>query len=113
MFVKNRCALKHGDFEYLFRFNNTNDMDKWQTSSDAGYKIGKSSVNFSLSSNNTGLFSGVLSTEFDKPERMKAIYTGYANIQSKTMYRSFYRLKQFDFNNWTHFLIKLRGDGRN
>jgi hypothetical protein len=43
---------------------------------------------------------------------MKAIYTGYANIQSKTQLKSFYRIKNLDLNDWTHFLIKLRGDGR-
>ncbi len=105
--------MKHRDFEYLFRFNTKDDIEHWRSSSDSGYKIGKSKAYFNLTQQNTGLFHGYLSNEFDKPEKMRAIYTGYVNIQSKNLYKSFYRTKRFNLTDYTHFVIKLRGDGRN
>jgi hypothetical protein len=54
-----------------------------------------------------------LSNDFDKPQKTKAMYTGYANITSIPRYKAFYRQKLIDINQYTHFRIKLRGDGRN
>ena len=30
-------ALRHGDFEYIFKFNKKEDLDLWQTSSGILY----------------------------------------------------------------------------
>ncbi len=44
---------------------------------------------------------------------MRAIYTGYANIQSKTQYKSFFRPKNYtNFKQFNCLLLKVRGDGR-
>lgn len=43
---------------------------------------------------------------------MKAIYTGYANMQSITQLGSFMRKRNFNFRNYNCFLLKIRGDGR-
>jgi NADH dehydrogenase [ubiquinone] 1 alpha subcomplex assembly factor 1 len=58
------------------------------------------------------IFSGNLSTKFYNPEKTSSSKTGYTNMQSLTQYYSFVRLKKYDFTGYTHFLIKLRGDGR-
>jgi NADH dehydrogenase [ubiquinone] 1 alpha subcomplex assembly factor 1 len=97
----------------LFKFNDQGSIDKWQVNSDAGYEIGNTKCTFTLTEQNTGLFKGYLSNDFDKPEKMKAIYTGYANITLMPQFKAFYRKKFVDINNYTHFRIRLRGDGRN
>lgn len=107
-----RHVLDHGDFEYLFKFSSKEDIEKWGISTDKGYEIGKSTAEFKLTQQNTGLFTGYLSNEFDKPEKMKAVYTGYANIHSLTHYKSFGRVERLNLTDCTHFLIRLRGDGR-
>lgn len=107
-----RIALKHGDLDYLFRFNNTQDLNKWIVSTDSSYEIGKSKAQFQLTEQSTGLFKGYISNEYDKPEKMKAIYTGYANITSVNQYKSFGRSKRFNLQGFSHFLLKVRGDGR-
>lgn len=68
----------------------------------------------SLTPQNVGLFSGHLSNDFDKPEKMKAISTGYVNMSSHTRFKSFKRVERFHmYDDFTHFLLKIRGDGRN
>jgi NADH dehydrogenase [ubiquinone] 1 alpha subcomplex assembly factor 1 len=94
------------------KFNTQEDIDNWHVSTDAGFKIGKTRAQLRLTPQNTGLFSGYLSNEYDKPEKMRAIYTGYANMQSLTQLRSFFRKKYFDFKEYNCFLLKIRGDGR-
>ena len=44
---------------------------------------------------------------------MKAIYTGYANITSKDIYKSFRRRGALNISGgFNHFMLKVRGDGR-
>jgi NADH dehydrogenase [ubiquinone] 1 alpha subcomplex assembly factor 1 len=107
-----RMVLENGDFEYVFKFNTVEDLEKWKVSTDAGYKVGESKAKLSLTDNQTAHFCGYLSRKFDKPEATKALYTGYANIQSLPQYWSFSRQKNLDFKGFTHFLLKIRGDGR-
>lgn len=66
--------LEHGAFEYLFKFNKTEDIDKWHITTDSSYKIGKSRASLTLTQNNTALFTGFISPEYDKPERTKVPY---------------------------------------
>ena len=98
--------------EYLFQFKNADDISKWTVSSDASYRIGKSWGRFDLTPHNTGHFKGFLSMEYDRPDHMKANYTGYVNVTSKTRLMSFYRETNFDLTDFTHFVFKVRGDGR-
>ena len=65
-----------------------------------------------LTQNNTALFSGELSLEMHNLEKPRAQYTGYVNITSIKQYYSFNREFQFNFHDWTHFLFKIKGDGR-
>lgn len=105
--------LYHGDFEYVHKFNSLADIQKWQVSTDAGYKIGKTRAEFVLTAQNTGLFRGDLSDDFDQPERMQAMYTGYANIRSFTQYKAFRRVKRSEeHDDYNCFVMRLRGDGR-
>lgn len=81
-------------------------------STDSGYKIGKTKASLQLTQQNTGLFSGYLSNEYDKPEKSKAIYTGYANMSSVPEFKSFKREKRINIDQFNCFMLKIRGDGR-
>jgi len=108
-----KILLEHGDLEYLFKFDDIEQIKKWQTNTDSGYEIGHSEANLDLSEQKTALFRGILRNDFDKPEKMKATYTGYANMTSIPTLRSFYRKKLLDLGDYTHFRLRVRGDGRN
>lgn len=108
-----KIFLENGDMEYLFKFNNIENINKWKVNSDAGYEIGNSEVSLDLTEQNTGMFKGFLRNDFDKPEKMKATYTGYANMTSLPNYKSFYRKTYINLQDFTHFRLRLRGDGRN
>ena len=43
---------------------------------------------------------------------LKAIYTGFANMSSVTRFKSFKRETRIDLKQYTHFLVRARGDGR-
>jgi hypothetical protein len=68
-----RLVIENGDFEFIFKFNTKEDIEKWTVNTDSGYEIGKSKGSFNLTQKNTGLFHGYLSNEFDKPEKTKAL----------------------------------------
>jgi hypothetical protein len=102
----------HGEFEYLFKFKTDDDLAKWKVNTDQGFSVGKSKAKLCLTDRKTAHFSGYLSQQFDRPELTKALYTGYANMQSLAQFKSFRRLKNFNFIGFTHFLLKIRGDGR-
>lgn len=104
--------MEHGEFDFLFKFNTKEDIDRWIVSTDSGYKIGKTKASLNLTQNNTGLFSGYLSNEYDKPEKTKANLTGYANISSVSELKSFKREKKIKVDQFNCFLLKIRGDGR-
>ena len=82
-------------------------------STDSSYQIGHTRAELVLSPQHTGLFRGTLSDEFDKPERVNAMYTGYANIRSRHQLKSFRRTTTYaDYEGYNCFLLRLRGDGR-
>lgn len=107
-----RPFLEHGEFDYVFKFNSKENLDDWLVSTDAGYQIGKTKAKLELTQQNTGLFSGYLSSDYDKPEKSKAIYTGYANMSSVTKLKSFKRETRFNLEQFNCFILKIRGDGR-
>ena len=96
----------------MFKFDTEESIRNWQVNSDAGYEIGNSKCEFQMTEQRTGLFKGTLSNEFDKPEKTKALYTGYANITCLPSYKSFYRKKFINLSQFTHFRLRIRGDGR-
>lgn len=87
-------------------------LDKWHVNTDAGYKLGKSNGSLILTQHNTALFSGYLSKQMDDSENPRGQMTGYVNMRSLTQHRSFGSIINFSLHNWTHFLFKVRGDGR-
>ena len=97
----------------MFTFKTKEDLDKWQISTDAGYKIGKSKAELMLTPHGTALFTGYVSNEYDKPEKMRATYTGYVNMMSRTHKRSFMRTQNLSLGQFNCFYLKIRGDGRN
>jgi len=63
-----------------------------------------------MSSIGTGIFSGILSTQLPKDGRIK--YAGYCNITTKPKQKSFKRVIYHDWTNYTHLVLRIRGDGR-
>jgi NADH dehydrogenase [ubiquinone] 1 alpha subcomplex assembly factor 1 len=104
--------LDHGDCEILYKFNNKETIDKWLTSTDSGYALGQSKAKFNLTQHNTALFSGNLTTKINNPENSKSQYSGYVNVHSLKQYGPFMIKKSIVLNEWTHFLFKVKGDGR-
>ena len=104
--------IEHGEYEKLFSFNSKSDIDNWKVSTDASYKICNTQAQFLLTKYNTGNFVGILSTEYNKPEQTKATYTGYANVMSLTQFTRLGRVININLHQFTHFYLKLRGDGR-
>lgn len=71
---------------------------------------GKSKAEIIKTENETALFRGFLDT--DVPEDGVTKNAGYANIRAPVNMRSFKRQKSYDWSDYTHLLLKVRGDGR-
>lgn len=63
-----------------------------------------------MSSTGTGIFSGTLNTRLPKDGKIK--YAGYCNITSYPKERSFRRTIYHDWSQYTHLVLRIRGDGR-
>lgn len=78
--------IRHGDYEYVWKFHDRNSVENWVVTADRDNSEGKSEANFILSKNNTGLFHGYLCQEVPKDGIVKR--TGYCNIRSPTKFVS-------------------------
>lgn len=63
-----------------------------------------------MSPSGTGIFSGILSTRLPKDGKIKN--TGYCNITTTPKQISFKRNVYHDWTNYTHLILRIRGDGR-
>lgn len=63
-----------------------------------------------MSSTGTGVFSGILSTRLPKDGKIK--FAGYCNITTIPIYKSFFRKINHDWSEYTHLVLRVRGDGR-
>uniref|UniRef100_A0A0A9YAT8 Putative complex I intermediate-associated protein 30, mitochondrial n=1 Tax=Lygus hesperus TaxID=30085 RepID=A0A0A9YAT8_LYGHE len=98
-------------FEHkVWDFKNPEDLDTWTLTSDSDHAEGYSKCTFSLSPGGHGLFSGVLSTDVPKDGVIKR--AGYCSIRSHRARKSFKRDSYWNWSNYTHLVIRCRGDGR-
>lgn len=63
-----------------------------------------------MTSSGTGLFFGTLNTRLPKDGRIK--HAGYCNINSIPKRKSFKREVYYDWSQYTHLVLRIRGDGR-
>ncbi|OQR70472.1 putative complex I intermediate-associated protein 30 [Tropilaelaps mercedesae] len=99
-----------GDIVPLFRFHNKESMDFFQVITDSDFNQGYSRAEFTPTLTGTAVFKGVLDTQVPKDGRTK--YAGLAMIQSFPKTISFQRRAYYEWDHWTHLVIRCRGDGR-
>ncbi|XP_011861947.1 PREDICTED: probable complex I intermediate-associated protein 30, mitochondrial [Vollenhovia emeryi] len=102
---------RRNEIDVVWRFTgDPKSLDQWVVMCDSDYNEGFSTAKLALSSNGTGVFSGVLSTQLPKDGKVK--YAGYCNITSIPKRRSFKREVYHDWTRYTHLVLRVRGDGR-
>lgn len=135
-------GVEHNDYEVLWRFDSPESLDPWIVTCDSDFNEGKSTAEFILNKNKKGLFCGNLNTEVPKDGILKSsgycnitsplnevchnnsndinnnIISFYKrqfcnNVKKIFLLQiSFKRNISYDFSNFTHMLIRARGDGR-
>lgn len=99
-----------GSHDFIWKFNNSEMLDKWVVTADSDHNEGYSRCEFLLGKHKTAVFQGTLSTQ--RPETGDIFRTGYCNIRSMRPRRSFKRDSFLDWHYYTHLLMRIRGDGR-
>ncbi|CAD5121585.1 DgyrCDS10083 [Dimorphilus gyrociliatus] len=107
--LKHIFPLNHGDYEVLWRFDE-DDVKDWLVTCDSDLLEGKSKAEILKTENETALFRGFL--DIDVPDDGHTKNAGYANIRAPVNMKSFKRQKPYDWSDYTHLLLKVRGDGR-
>ncbi|XP_014470793.1 PREDICTED: complex I intermediate-associated protein 30, mitochondrial [Dinoponera quadriceps] len=99
------------EVDVIWRFQgDPKSLDQWVLTCDSDYEEGFSTAKLEMSSIGTGIFSGILSNRLPKDGRIK--YSGYCNITTTPKYKSFKREIYHDWSEYTHLILRIRGDGR-
>lgn len=69
-----------GETDIVWRFGDTESLDKWKTTCDSDHNEGFSTCSLALNKQGKGLFSGYLCTKVPKDGRIKK--AGYCNMQT-------------------------------
>lgn len=101
---------EHLDHTYLFHFKNEKEVKSWTVTCDSDHLEGSSTATLDLNRNGNALFYGNICTQVPKDGIIKE--TGYANIRSPRLMRSFKRAIPYDLSRYTHLVMRVRGDGR-
>jgi len=104
-------VFRPGETDIAFQFKTPESLDNWIVTADSDHKEGKSTAKLELSAAGAGLFHGNVCAEHVKDGIIKR--TGYANIKSKRVRRSFKREATYDWSPYNTLILKVRGDGRN
>ncbi|XP_055381075.1 complex I intermediate-associated protein 30, mitochondrial [Condylostylus longicornis] len=104
-------VYRPGEVDVAFQFNDQQDIDKWVVTTDKDHNEGKSSATLERNSAGAGHFYGYLDSQFLKDGKIKR--TGYANIRTIRVMRSFKREVTYDWTQYNTLVLKVRGDGRN
>lgn len=103
--------IEHGAREVVWKFDNEEEVKKWGVTVDDDHDGGNSQAEFILGANKKGVFRGYLNTAI--PEDGKIKYGGYCNITSEPLMTYMQKPDARDWSDFTHLLIRCRGDGRN
>ncbi|XP_054733502.1 complex I intermediate-associated protein 30, mitochondrial [Anastrepha obliqua] len=103
-------VYRPGEIDVVFNFKAENALDKWVVTTDADHREGKSTASLELSAAGAGLFHGNVNSEQVKDGIVKR--TGYANMRTKRVRRSFKRESTYDWTQYNTLVMKVRGDGR-
>lgn len=99
-----------GETDMLWKFDTPDSLNNWITTSDSDHNEGNSSCSLSITPHQKCLFSGSLSTEVPKDGRVKK--AGYCNMKSIRVRKSFKRDSYYEWDPYTHLVLRVRGDGR-
>ncbi|VDK87091.1 unnamed protein product [Litomosoides sigmodontis] len=103
-------SLRHGQFRKDIVFKTPESFKFWRCGADSDSNEGFSKCEFIPTDRKTALFRGVLSTELIKDGRTER--AGWAAIKFEER-GPFMKKRYFcKWSNYSHFLIKCRGDGR-
>ncbi|KAF2349324.1 NADH:ubiquinone oxidoreductase intermediate-associated protein 30 [Trinorchestia longiramus] len=86
------------------------EFDGWVVTTDSDNNEGLSTARLTTSPAGHGLFTGFLNTKV--PKDGKLFHTGYCNMNSVPPSKSFGRPLHLNWGNYTHLVIRCRGDGR-
>eukprot|EP00094_Tigriopus_californicus_P001621 TCALIF_01568-PA protein Name:"Similar to CG7598 Probable complex I intermediate-associated protein 30, mitochondrial (Drosophila melanogaster)" AED:0.13 eAED:0.13 QI:0/0/0/0.66/1/1/3/0/230 len=107
------CEMVPNENEYrpFWCFKPDEDLqDHWVTTCDSDWGEGYSKCELTRSKTGRGYFSGELSTRVPKDGRI--VRSGYCNLRTAIILRSFARRAELKFQYYTAFRIRIRGDGR-
>ncbi|GIY37358.1 complex I intermediate-associated protein 30, mitochondrial [Caerostris darwini] len=100
-----------GDSEVVFRFDSKDCLQKWRLGSDKLNNEGFSECNFEINDRGKGVFYGNIDTTPPRDGRNRI--SGFCGIKSVRKTKSFLRDDWFNWTGFTHFEIRVKGDGRN
>ncbi|KAM7361047.1 complex I intermediate-associated protein 30 [Cochliomyia hominivorax] len=103
-------VYRPGETDIVFNFKEKSSLDKWIVTTDMDHNEGKSTAQLELSNSGAGLFHGMVNSEHIKDGVIKR--TGYANIRTKRVRKSFKREATYDWSQYNMLVLKIRGDGR-
>lgn len=103
-------VFRPGETDVVFKFQNEQDLDKWVVTTDSDHNEGKSSAKLEISDASAGLFHGYVNADVVKDGKIKR--TGYANVRTKRVRKSFKREATYDWTQYNMLVLKVRGDGR-
>lgn len=102
--------LRHGQFRKDITFKSPESFKCWRSGADSDSNEGFSKCEFIQTDRKTAIFRGTLNTELIKDGRIQR--AGWAAIKFEEK-GPFMSRKYFSkWANYSHFLIKCRGDGR-
>lgn len=111
-FLKGNSAwLDDGDVNTVWKFDSDSAIKEWRIVCDQDWDEGFSNCSFTRSPAGYGLFSGYTDSE-TLPKDRTVSRVGWCNISSPYIRRSFFREGHYEWEPYTHLVMRVRGDGR-
>ncbi|KXJ68462.1 complex I intermediate-associated protein 30, mitochondrial [Aedes albopictus] len=103
-------VFRPGETDVVFNFECEKDLDRWVVTTDKDHNEGFTEAKLELSPAGFGCFHGTLESRVPKDGRIKR--SGYANIRSVRLRKSFKRDAFYDWEQYNTLVMRVRGDGR-
>ncbi|KAH9394611.1 Complex I intermediate-associated protein 30, mitochondrial [Tyrophagus putrescentiae] len=102
---------KLSSYRLDYKKDKFNDINNWNTTCDSDYDLGYSSASLTVSPAGYALFSGYLDKTL--PKDGKVVRAGYAYMGSLKSRQPFFLPEtHHEFYQFTHVVLRVRGDGR-
>lgn len=114
LFRENRISIQGVEpyeIQKLWEFKKPGVLESWVVSCDSDWDEGFSSASLTRSPGGYGLFSGYLDSH-TLPKDRTIGRVGWVNITSPKARRSFFRESAYEWSDYTHMVMRVRGDGR-